>query len=435
MVYFIRLFIVIFITYIGIHGRVLAANEYLVTALDDLVATALVNNPDLKAAELRFQIYENKIFQAGSLSDPSLSFAFSNYPVDSFAGNEFAMTGKIIKLSQAIPFPGKLAAQKETAAQQARWYEGQFEDSKLQLTRQVKETFYSYYYYSKAVAITENNIKLLDDFTLLTEKNYEVGKGLQQDVLKAHMEKSKLMDRLYTYRQQQASTEKELERLLNAPFRVSLATLPAFEITPVAQSLEQLHQSPETERPMYSAYQALVKSYESRKKLARLNYKPDFKLGAAYNFREPNWADDGTDFAGIEFSINLPIFTKKRDAAVAEADAGTRMALKQYDDFRNKVRFNIEDSYNRLNKNRSQAILYKSGIIPQARQAFESALTNYQVGKVGFLVLLDSLKTVFDYELEYYRVLSEGERNVARLEAETGLLFNPHLTERKNSAF
>jgi outer membrane protein TolC len=100
------------------------------------------------------------------------------------------------------------------------------------------------------------------------------------------------------------------------------------------------------------------------------------------------------------------------------------MAIEQYNDFRNQVRFNINDAYSQISKNREQALLYKNGIIPQARQAYESALSNYQVGKVGFLVLLDSLKAVYDYDLEYYRVLSEGERNVARLEAETGLKFN-----------
>jgi outer membrane protein, heavy metal efflux system len=416
--------LIFFIFCISVSSNILGANVESSAILDDLIATALENNPDLKAAQLRFHVYENKIIPAGSLSDPSLSLAFSNYPVDSFAGNEFAMSGKIIKLSQALPFPGKLAARKETAAQQARWYQGQFEDSKLQLTRQVKDTYYSFYYFNKAVSITENNIRLLDDFTILTEKNYEVGKGLQQDVLKAHMERSKLMDRLYSIKQQRDTAEEELKRLLNTPSRISFSDLPDFEITPVDLPLDQLQQSPETERPMYAAFQALVKSYESRKKLARLEYKPDFKIGASYSYRESNFADDGTDFAGIEFSINLPFFRKKREAAVAEASAGTSMALAQYNNFRSKVLFNINDAYNRLNRSRSQALLYKNGIIPQARQAFESALTNYQVGKVGFLVLLDSLKTVYDYELEYYKVLSEGERNIARLEAETGLTFN-----------
>ncbi len=402
-------------------GPAMATETAHSTILADLVATALTDNPDIKAAESRLRLYENKIIPAGSLADPSLSLAFSNYPVDSFNDNEFAMSGKIVRLSQAVPFPGKLSAKKESAAQQARWYKGQLEDNKLQLARQVKEAYYSYFYFDKAVGITEKNVKLLDDFTRLTETNYEVGRGLQQDVLKAQMERSKLMDRLYTLKQQRQTSLAELNRLTNRPSAGKLPKMPDFTITPVDLPLEELLQSPESNRPMYIAYQALVKSYQARKKLAKLNYNPDFKFGVAYTFREDNPADDGTDFAGIEFSLNLPFSRPKRAAAVSEAAAGARMALAQYNDFKNKVRFNIHDAYSRMKKSRDQALLYKSGIIPQARQTFEAAMSSYQVGKVGFLVLLDSLKTVYNYEMEYFRVLSEGERNIARLEAETGL--------------
>jgi outer membrane protein TolC len=48
-------------------------------------------------------------------------------------------------------------------------------------------------------------------------------------------------------------------------------------------------------------------------------------------------------------------------------------------------------------------------------------LSGYQVGKVDFLALLDSQRTVYDYELEYNRVLTDGQRALARLQAETGL--------------
>ena len=389
--------------------------------LDDLVGAALNDNPDIKAAEQRLRLYENKIIPAGALSDPSLSLAFNNYPADSFNDDEFAMSGKTVKLSQALPFPGKLAAKKEAAAQLASWYKGQLEDNKLQLVRQVKEAYYSYYYYNKAVGITEKNNQLLEDFTRLTETNYEVGQGLQQDVLKAQMERSKLVDRLYTLKQQRQTSLAALNRLTNRPPAHAVPLMPNFEITPVELPLEKLQAAPESNRPMYMAYQALVKSYQARQKLAKLDYRPDFKLGVAYTFREENRADDGTDFVGIEFSVNLPFSRPKRAAAVSEAVAGSRMALAQYNDFRNKVRFNIHDAYSRMQKNRDQALLYKSGIIPQSRQAFEAAMGSYQVGKVSFLVLLDNLKTVYNYEMEYFQVLANGERNIARLEAETGL--------------
>lgn len=412
---------VAFFTLFGVSNS--AAEEGTAQTLDPLIAAALAENPDIKAAEARWRLYENKIIPAGSLSDPSLSFALNNYPVDSFAGNEFAMSGKAIKLSQNLPFPGKLKGREEAAEQQAKWYKGLLEEGKLLLVRQVKDAYYSYYYYNKAVIITEKNLKLLADFTRLTETNYEVGRGLQQDVLKAQVEHSKLEDRLYTLKQQRQTSIAELERLVNSPSLPPLDTPQNLEIAVIDIPLDELQRSPATNRPMSSAYRALINQYQIQKKLAHLDYKPDFKVGLAYTMREPNMADDGTDFAGVEFSVDLPLFRAKRKAAVEEAGAGENMAHEQFNDFRNKVRFNIHDAYTQMQKNRDQAQLYKSGIIPQAQQAFEATLSSYKVGKVDFLALLDSLLTVYNYEIQYYRVLTDGQRNIARLEAETGLAF------------
>mgnify|MGYP001444997280 CR=1 FL=1 len=388
--------------------------------LDELIATALAENPDLKAAEERLHLYEHKIIPAGSLNDPSLSFSFSNYPVDSFSGNVFPMSGKVVKLSQDFPFPGKLAAKTEIAEQQAKWYRALLAEQQLQLTRQVKDAYYALVYVGRAVSITEKNMKLLDDFIRLSEANYEVGKGQQQDVLKAQVERGKLLDRLYNLRQQRLTSLANLNRLVNRPSVTAVAEGTDPAIAAMDTPLEDLQEKAESRRPMYAAYRSLIDRYQAQHKLAELDYKPDFKVGLAYTFREPNMADSGTDFAGIEVGINLPIFRDKRDAAASEAEAGTRMALAQYNDFRNQVLFNIQDAYSQVQTNHDQAKLYKTGIIPQASQALESAINGYQVGKIPFLNLLDNLMTLYTFELQYHKAVSDGQRSLARLEAESG---------------
>lgn len=401
-------------------GARAAQNNSSSPVLDELIATALAENPDIKAAEARLRLYEHKIIPAGSLNDPSLSFSFSNYPVDSFAGNEFPMSGKVVKLSQDFPFPGKLAARTEIADLQAKWYKALLAEQQLQLIRQVKEAYYSLTYAGRAVAITEKNMKLLDDFIHLSETNYEVGKGMQQDVLKAQVERGKLLDRLYSLRQQRLTTLAALNRLVNRPSATAVAEGPDLAVAAIDIPLADLQKNSESLRPMYAAYQSMIGRYQAQHKLAQLDYNPDFKVGLAYTFREPNNGDSGTDFAGIEFGINLPIFRDKRSAAASEAEEGTRMALAQYNDFRNQVLFNIQDAYSQLQTDHDQAALYKTGIIPQANQALESAINGYQVGKIPFLNLLDNLMTLYTFELQYEKTLSDSQRSLARLEAESG---------------
>ena len=171
---------------------------------------------------------------------------------------------------------------------------------------------------------------------------------------------------------------------------------------------------------MFASYRSLVDRYESQRKLAKLDYYPNLNLWASYRFRDDGLADRGTDFVSAGVSINLPIWQEKRSAAVAEADSGIRMARRQMEEFGNRVDSGIEDVAAQLEKNRNLVSLYGSGIIPQSRQSFDATLAAYQVGKVEFLSLLDSLLNLYRYQLDYQRALVDYHRNIARLEAEAG---------------
>jgi len=391
--------------------------------LDRLIGEALKNNPDLQAAEARWHLFERKIIPARSLDDPMLSFAFVNYPTDSFSDGDTPMTGKDFRLSQKFPFPGKLMTKGEMAEQQALWYKGIYEDLKLQLERKVKDAWYRLYYLDRAVSITEKNIRILDDFISLTETRYQVGTGIQQDVLKAQVERSKLMDQLFTLKQQRETVQADLNSLLNRDTATPVTTPDVVEMTEVDQTLQKLQTISEQQRPLFAAYQAIVERYKAQRKLAKLNYMPDFDVWGGYRIREDIRSDPvrGQDFASIGVSINLPIYLDKRDEAVAEADSGIRMALQQYNDFRTRVSFNIHDAFAQMTKDRDLVLLFKTGIVPQADQTFKATLAAYQVGDVDFLSLLDALLKLYRYEMDYYRVLADHERDVARLEAESGV--------------
>ncbi len=400
-------------------GQAAAGNQD--TILNSLVATALRDNPNLQEARANWQMYANRIIPAASLDDPTLSFAFNNYPVDKFRADETPMTGKVIKLSQKFPFPGKLAANEDAARQFSLWYKGVYEDNRLALARRVKDTYFELYYLNKAIEITNKNARLLQDFTKVTETRYEVGKGLQQDVLKAQVERSKLSDRLLILTQKRKTAVARLNTLMNKPPGQKLPTITGLSSKALTLTVADIQRQAQNRRPLFAAYKALMARYKAKKALARLNYRPDFKVGLAYTFREHIGADQGIDFAGIQFGMNLPIFTAKRDAAQAGAEAGLLMVKRRYESFQNQVNFEIDDAWRDIQKDHQQTDLYQNGIIPQASQTFEASISAYQVGKVSFLTLLDNLMTLYRYEIDYHRALSDGLRAMARLEAASGI--------------
>lgn len=397
--------------------------------LDQLVDEALTNNPDLAASRARWQQATYKAPQVGSLKDPVISFALSNYPNDNLSGHETPMTGNELKLAQAFPFPGKLENRSSQANEQARWFEAVYQDKHFQVARKVKDAWYRLYFKERAIVVTERNLALVDDIIRLTEVRYETGSGLQQDVLRAQVQRSRLMERLMALRQQISVIQAELNRLVNRPSNGTYDAPEELELVTIEQSLETFQKAGSESRPLNSAYQSLIKRYRFQKKLAELDDYPDMTLWASWRFRDDGLPDGGSDFVSAGVSFNLPVYREKRRAATSEAMAALRMAERQSEDFRGSVEQSIQNAYARMEETRQQTELYRQGIIPQTGQSFQAALSSYQVGKVAFISLLDALMTTYQAEMEYYRVSSEYMRSLAWLEAESTLpLIGPPLT-------
>ena len=411
-----------------ISGFLLATSPLQAATLDQLVQEALTNNPDLAAAKARWQQFAYKTPQAGSLQDPELSFSFSSYPVDSLSSSETPMTGNELRLAQKFPFPGKLGNRTDLAREQERWFEAVYQDQHFQIARKVKDAWYRLYFNGKAIDVTERNMALVDDIIRLTEVRYETGTGLQQDVLKAQVQRSRLMEKLMSLRQQRTVVQSELNRLLSRPSGGTYDVPEELDLVPIEKTLETFQSAAVENRPMNSAFQSLIQRYRYQNKLAELDDYPDMTVFASWRFRDDALPDGGTDFISAGVSVNLPIYRDKRRAAKAEAQAAVRMAERQSEDFHDKVAESIQNAYARMEETRRQTELYKTGIIPQTSQSFQSALGSYQVGKLEFISLLDALMTTYQAEMEYYLISSEYMRSLAWLESESTLpLIGPPL--------
>lgn len=389
--------------------------------LDQLVAEALRNNSQLSAAKARWEGSTYKAPQVGSLKDPVFSFALSNYPSDSLGNDETPMTGNEVKLAQMFPFPGKLENRSALADEQARWFEAVFYDMHYQVARKVKDAWYRFYYVSQASKVTDRNLALVDDIIRLTEVRYETGSGLQQDVLRAQVQRSKFMERLMALQQQSTTIQAELNRLLSRPAETTYEPPKELELLTVDKGLAEFLASGQKARPLNQAYQSLIKRFRHQKKLADLEDYPDVTLWGSWRFRDDGLPDGGTDFVSAGVSFNLPVYKARTRAAAAEAMAAIRMAESQKLSFQNELAESILKAHARMAETYQQAVLYREGIIPQTNQSFQATLGSYQVGKVAFISLLDTLMATFKAELEYYRVSSEYMRSLAWLEAESAL--------------
>ena len=106
--------------------------------LRQLLEEADKNNPSLRAALEQIAVADSKIDQVTSLNDPVLSLALSNYPIDELRGDVTPMTGNEVRLAQMFPFPGKLDAKGQVAAEKSRWFASAYQDKDWRAIRNNK---------------------------------------------------------------------------------------------------------------------------------------------------------------------------------------------------------------------------------------------------------------------------------------------------------
>jgi outer membrane protein, heavy metal efflux system len=389
--------------------------------LQNLVAEALANNPEIEVSEARWQAFVARARGAGTLEDPMLMLGIQNAMIrDPLNFRRDPMTSKVIGISQMLPFPGKRDLMKEAASLEAESYRWLHEERRLELERMVRETWYQLYYLHRALETVEDNLAAIAEIVLLTETMYGVGQGIQQDVFKAQLERSRMVDMQIMLQRQRTGRLATLNALLyrpaqtpvNIPAAITLSTLPV-----TADGLENLA---EMRRPLLKSLRAQVSRGESMQRLARRENYPDFTVSAEYMQREPVMGEMGDDMYSLNLSFNLPLQRAGRRAMVAEAGADIRMGSAEINEVRNRIRTGIADLLAQVEEGRQRVELYRDAIIPQANLSLESAIAAYQVGQVDFMTLLDSQMTLFGYEQTYHDAIAEHEMAMAQLAALVG---------------
>lgn len=390
--------------------------------LKELIQEALENNPKLEAAVQRALSAEKIIPQAGALPDPQLTFGLSNLPVNSFSFDQDPMTGKVIGVMQMFPFPGKLSLATDIAEFEAAAIKYQQEEIRNQVIQMVKQTYFDLYTIDRALETTEKNKALMEQFVHVAETKYATGSGLQQDVLRAQVEISKLEDDLIMWQQKRLSFVARLNALLNRPVDTLVdKTLPELKLPDSPATIfsaEQIEQN----RPLLKAWNERIQKAETVVKLAERDIWPNFTIGASYRQRD-DLADGRqlTDFFSATVSMNIPLyFNRKQKAKVAEKGLNYNATKSEYENVKINVLSQVESILAELERNRKRVELYKGGILLQAQQSLESAHAGYRVGKVDFLTLINNWMMLQNYELQYFFALSNFYKNLADYELVVG---------------
>ncbi len=391
--------------------------------VDQLVEEALQNNPEILAAKQKWEVFKEKVPQARALPDPMLGFGIINLPTN-FSFRDEDMTMKEVSVSQMFPFYGKRRLMGEMAEKESEAVFSEIQEKANRVIKEVKSAYYDLSHVYRATAVVERNKRILEDFAKTAEARYSVGEGIQQDVLKSHVEVSKMVDELIMLAQKRRALEAKLKALLNRPPETQIGEPEEVILRKLPFTLEELQKMALEMNPTLKGMKKMIEAKEKAYALAKREYYPDFNFKFAYgqrdNSRGPEVMKRRDMLTGM-MEMNIPIFYKsKQDRKVAETKAEILGAEAQYRAMKNEILYMVADMNSMIQRVEKQIDLYQTGIIPQASLQLNSAMSAYRVNKADFMTLLDSQMTLYKYELEYHQALTEFEKNVASMGAAIG---------------
>jgi len=382
-------------------------------SLARLLQVAQRRNPTLAAMHASWQVAVEQYPQVSALADPQLGYAFAPGTIDSTS----AGYGQRIDLSQRLPWPGKLDLRGEAALSDAEAAEDDFASARLRLIRAVTEAFFAYEFVFRATDINNANQRLLRQLQHVAEERYATGLASKSDALQANVERERLVHRAIALDRERTVARARLNTLLDLPPKDALPPPPRripepAPLPPVALLERVALES----HPVLRALEHSLDARQSEVELAQREYFPDFAVGAAYNSL---W-DDPDKRTLVAFNIEVPLQQDRRRAAVSQARAEHRRAESRLAEARASALLQLSETYDELAETSQVVHLYRSSIVPAARESFESARAGYEAAASDFLTLVSTEKALHAAELIYEHALAQYHQGLARLEYAVG---------------
>jgi outer membrane protein, heavy metal efflux system len=386
--------------------------------LEELIREVEQRNPDIAAAQQGYQAATHVAGQVSAFPDTQVMVQHfgvgSPRPFAGYSNSEFAYIG--LGASQEIPYPGKRGLRAQVANREAEARRFQADSSRRGVVDQLKASYFHLAYLQETLGILERNDEVLRDVQKITESRYSVGQGNQQEVLKAQLQHTKILQAITMHHREVGQMQAQLKQLLNRDQQsADIQTMP-LALRPIPYTAPQLMDLAKEKNPDIQAQQQMVKQSDSQVELTRKEFRPDFNL--QYMWQHTN--GDTRDYYMATFGINLPN-RGRRKAELAQAEASREQAKRMLEAGQQHRLAEVQDQFVVAQTSAEQLKIYKEGLIPQSEATLRSAQAAYESGKQDFETLLNSFLDVLGLEIEYQRELADHETALARLEALTGV--------------
>jgi outer membrane protein TolC len=381
-------------------------------SIQEAVRVAVTDQPILLNREALAAAEEQQAISVAQLPDPKLTLGLKDLPIDrgeAFSVRDDNFTMFAVGISQAFPRAEKrrlLGEQKRLDAQMEHY--GLLNDRKI-IERDASSSWLDVYEAEQALELThqlvlENNLQVLN-----MESGYRNGRNSQADWLAAKVEAELAADKEQDWRHHvdrlRAAQGRWVGEAAHRPLLPDLSTIPAnAQLAEIVTGIQQ--------HPAVSSLQSQVEASQNEVARARQAYKPDFAL-EAYVAHRPAYSD----LVGLQFSVDLPFFTDKRqDPELRAARLRSQAAADRKDDLLRELRAQATEYYVDWHHAAERAANFDREIIPEAQRRTEAAKSAYASAKGSFDGVLLARRALLEIQIQRLALLVESARAQTRLQ-------------------
>jgi len=386
--------------------------------LPGLIADALANNPEVRAAQKRYEAARQRPSQERSLPDPMLSVGYASngnpLPGGQLGTNPTSNIGFVV--SQEIPYPGKRRLRGDIAAKDADAEFQQFQAVELNVRSRVIQAFHRLHHSYAALEILAHAKELLLETIRVSEARYTAGKTGQQEIFKAEVQLSMLETRIIRMQQDRQTAEAELNSLLGRAPGSALGEPGEEEPVALPLTLDKLLADAADTAPDLIRERKLIERGDLSVNLARKEFHPDYTVSAGY-------FNQGAMSPMYQVRVDIPIrlhAEQKQRPALNEQVDRLAEARRNFEAGEQSLEFRVREAYIAADTAWRLRQLYMDTILPQAQLTVDASLTAYQTGAGDLIAVLNNLSTKVDVEEQLHEQALDYSLAVARLEELTG---------------
>jgi outer membrane protein TolC len=389
--------------------------------LADLIAEAERNNPQIQAARHGWQSAQEVPTQVSTRPDPQFVLQHvsvgSPRPFAGYTNSDFAYVG--LGISQDLPYPGKLRLRGDIAKKDAEVTQQKYESVGRMVQVAVKAAYFQLGFLFRQRMILDGDGQLLQQVEQAAEARYRNGMGMQQEVLQAQLERTKLLREITMNQLEAGKLQAELKQLLNRQQSSPDIETTELSDTTTPYTYDQLLAAAKLNNPEIAGAQKMIEKQELQVDLARKDFYPDFNLQYMWQRTDPT---QFRAYYSVTLGVRFPIYRGRRQQPeLAQAEADRSQAKSDFENQTQQTAFQLRQQFLSAEKSEELLKIYREGLLPQARAELQAGMAAYQSNRQDFQALLASFLDVLRFDVEYWQTISEHETALAQMEELTGM--------------